>query len=29
MRNARVYTSVWNEWTDVIRTLEQMMPLVR
>jgi hypothetical protein len=29
MRNARVYTSVWNEWTDVIRKLEQMMPLVR
>jgi hypothetical protein len=29
MRSARVYTSVWNEWTDVIRKLEQMMPLVR
>jgi hypothetical protein len=29
MRNARVYSTVWNEWADVIRKLEQMTPLVR
>jgi len=29
MRRARVYTSVWEEWANVIRNLEQMMTLVR
>ncbi len=29
MRNARVYSTVWNEWADVIRKLEQMTPLLR
>ena len=29
MRNARVYSTVWNEWADVIRKLEQMTPLMR
>lgn len=29
MRRVRVYTSVWDEWGGVIRTLEQMTPLVR
>jgi hypothetical protein len=29
MRRARVYTSVWDEWGGVIRTIEQMTPLVR
>jgi hypothetical protein len=29
MRRTRVYTGVWDEWGGVIRTLEQMSPLVR